>query len=173
VASMAAPVDRGRAERRAADRNGAGLAGHAIVESRSDGNQAIAFLHRIVCVGAAVHPEHQQAFWVVLVVSAQAEQRGRHGRGGLLRELDEQVGRAYAAFRRKDDDLVRPIYLRALQDTNEVLFYRLLLDHIEEMTPVVYSQIVALACWMLYRRRRSQASATNSKGNISSASQSH
>jgi hypothetical protein len=29
--------------------------------------------------------------------------------------------------------------LRALQDTNEVLFYKLLLDHIEEMTPIVYT----------------------------------
>jgi malate dehydrogenase (oxaloacetate-decarboxylating) len=36
--------------------------------------------------------------------------------------------------------------LRALQDTNEVLFYRLLLDHIEEMTPLVYMPVVALAC---------------------------
>ena len=45
---------------------------------------------------------------------------------------------------RKDDDLERHIYLRALQDTNEVLFYRLLLDHIEEMTPMVYTPTVAL-----------------------------
>src|SRR6266404_6167248 len=49
--------------------------------------------------------------------------------------LDEQVVRAYQAYRRKADDLDRHIYLRALQDTNEVLFYRLLPDHIEEMAP--------------------------------------
>jgi malate dehydrogenase (oxaloacetate-decarboxylating) len=71
--------------------------------------------------------------------------------------LQEQVVRAYEAYHRKDDDLERHIYLRALQDTNEVLFYRLLLDHIEEMTPIVYTPTVALACQQfshIYRRPR-------------------
>jgi len=71
--------------------------------------------------------------------------------------LDEQVVRAFEAYRRKDDDLERHIYLRALQDTNEVLFYRLLLDHIAEMTPIVYTPTVALACQQfshIYRRPR-------------------
>jgi malate dehydrogenase (oxaloacetate-decarboxylating) len=74
-----------------------------------------------------------------------------------VESLDEQVVRAYEAYRRKDDDLERHIYLRALQDTNEVLFYRLLLDHIEEMTPMVYTPVVALACQQfshIYRRPR-------------------
>jgi malate dehydrogenase (oxaloacetate-decarboxylating) len=67
------------------------------------------------------------------------------------------VVRAYQAYKRKDDDLERHIYLRALQDTNEVLFYRLLLDHIEEMTPMVYTPVVAQACEEfshIYRRPR-------------------
>src|SRR5439155_3211008 len=71
--------------------------------------------------------------------------------------LDEQVTRAYEAYTRKTDDLERHIYLRALQDTNEVLFYRLLFDHIEEMTPMVYTPVVALACEQfshIYRRPR-------------------
>jgi malate dehydrogenase (oxaloacetate-decarboxylating) len=71
--------------------------------------------------------------------------------------LEEQVCRAYEAYKRKDDDLERHIYLRALQDTNEVLFYRLLLDHIEEMMPIVYTPVVALACQQfshIYRRPR-------------------
>src|SRR5271165_3845183 len=71
--------------------------------------------------------------------------------------LDEQVVRAYEAYKKKDDDLERHIYVRALQDTNEVLFYRLLLDHIEEMTPIVYTPTVALACEQfshIYRRPR-------------------
>jgi len=71
--------------------------------------------------------------------------------------LDEQAVRAYEAYKRKGDDLERHIYLRALQDTNEVLFYRLLLDHIEEMTPMVYTPVVGLACQQfshIYRRPR-------------------
>ena len=71
--------------------------------------------------------------------------------------LDEQLVRAYEAYKRKDDDLERHIYLRALQDTNEVLFYRLMLDHIEEMTPLVYTPVVAQACQQfshIYRRPR-------------------
>ena len=89
------------------------------------------------------------------------EERSKYSLYGLLpphvETLDEQVGRAYEAYKRKDDDLERHIYLRALQDTNEVLFYRLLLDHIEEMTPMVYTPVVAQACQQfshIYRRPR-------------------
>src|ERR1700686_3789069 len=89
------------------------------------------------------------------------EERSRLGLHGLLppqvETLDEQVVRAYGAYKRKDDDLERHIYLRALEDTNEVLFYRLLLDHIEEMTPIVYTPVAALACQQfsqIYRRPR-------------------
>src|SRR6266478_280656 len=89
------------------------------------------------------------------------EERSKLGLHGLLppyiESIEEQVVRAYGAYKRKDDDLERHIYLRALQDTNEVLFYRLLLDHIEEMTPMVYTPVVALACQQfshIYRRPR-------------------
>ena len=89
------------------------------------------------------------------------EERSKFGLHGLLpphvESLDEQVIRAYEAYKRKDDDLERHIYLRALQDTDEILFYRLLLDHIEEMTPIVYTPVVGLACEQfshIYRRPR-------------------
>jgi len=89
------------------------------------------------------------------------QERTEFGLHGLLppqvETLDQQVVRAYEAYRRKSDDLERHIYLRALQDTNEVLFYRLLLDHIEEMTPIVYTPTVSLACEQfshIYRRPR-------------------
>lgn len=89
------------------------------------------------------------------------DERSRLGLHGLLppqvETLGEQVVRAYEAYKRKDDDLERHIYLRALQDTNEVLFYSLLLNHIEEMTPIVYTPVVALACEQfshIYRRPR-------------------
>jgi malate dehydrogenase (oxaloacetate-decarboxylating) len=90
-----------------------------------------------------------------------AEDRDALGLHGLLppqvETLDQQAVRAYEAYKRKDDDLERHIYLRALQDTDEVLFYRLLLDHIEEMTPMVYTPVVARACQQfshIYRRPR-------------------
>jgi malate dehydrogenase (oxaloacetate-decarboxylating) len=89
------------------------------------------------------------------------EERSKFGLHGLLpphvESLEEQVIRAYEAYKRKDDDLERHIYLRALQDTDEILFYRLLLDHIEEMTPIVYTPVVGLACEQfshIYRRPR-------------------
>jgi len=89
------------------------------------------------------------------------EERTKFGLHGLLppqvETLEQQVARAYEAFKKKDDDLERHIYLRGLQDTNEVLFYRLLLDHIEEMMPLVYTPTVALACEQfshIYRRPR-------------------
>jgi malate dehydrogenase (oxaloacetate-decarboxylating) len=89
------------------------------------------------------------------------DERNALGLHGLLpphvETLDEQVVRAYEAYQRKDDDLERHIYLRSVQDTNEVLFYRLLLDHLEEMTPMVYTPVVALACQQfshIYRRPR-------------------
>src|SRR4030095_14435151 len=89
------------------------------------------------------------------------EEREALGLHGLLppdvETLEAQAARAHEAYQRKNDDLERHIYLRALQDTNEVLFYRLLLDHIEEMTPVVYTPVVALGCQQfshIYRRPR-------------------
>jgi len=88
-------------------------------------------------------------------------ERTKFGLQGLLppqvETLEEQAVRAYEAYQRKDDDLERHIYLRALQDANEVLFYKLLLDHITEMTPIVYTPTVALACQQfshIYRRPR-------------------
>jgi malate dehydrogenase (oxaloacetate-decarboxylating) len=89
------------------------------------------------------------------------EERRILGLDGLLppvvETIEEQSARAYKAYLRKQDDLERHIYLRQLQDTNEVLFYRLLLDHIEEMLPIVYTPAVAEACQEfshIYRRPR-------------------
>jgi malate dehydrogenase (oxaloacetate-decarboxylating) len=89
------------------------------------------------------------------------QERTEFGLRGLLpphlETLDEQVIRAYEAFEKKDNDLERHIYLRALQDTNEIIFYKLLLDHIEEMMPLVYTPTVAVACEQfshIYRRPR-------------------
>jgi malate dehydrogenase (oxaloacetate-decarboxylating) len=88
-------------------------------------------------------------------------ERTRHGLLGLLppqvETLEQQTLRAYGAFSSRVSALDKHIFLRALQDTNEVLFYRLLLDHIEEMMPIVYTPTVASACEQfsqIYRRPR-------------------
>jgi malate dehydrogenase (oxaloacetate-decarboxylating) len=83
------------------------------------------------------------------------------GLQGLLppqtESLQQQSIRAYEAFHTKNTDLGRHIYLRQLQDSNETLFYRLMLDQVEEMMPIVYTPTVGLACQQfshIYRRPR-------------------
>jgi malate dehydrogenase (oxaloacetate-decarboxylating) len=71
--------------------------------------------------------------------------------------MDEQLARAYENYRRKDTDLERYIFLGALHDRNETLFFRLVSDHITEMTPIIYTPTVGLACQQyshIYRRPR-------------------
>ncbi|MEV5843560.1 NAD-dependent malic enzyme [Streptomyces sp. NPDC051985] len=88
-------------------------------------------------------------------------ERSALGLDGLLppavETLDEQVTRAREAFHGYDKPLNRHIYLRQLQDTNEVLFYRLVTEHLEEMLPIVYTPTVGEACRRfssIYRRPR-------------------
>jgi malate dehydrogenase (oxaloacetate-decarboxylating) len=88
-------------------------------------------------------------------------ERAALGLRGLLpphvESLQQQSIRAYEAFKTKNTDLGRHIYLRQLQDSNETLFYRLMLDHVEEMMPIVYTPTVGLACEQfshIYRRPR-------------------
>ncbi|MFF0012063.1 NAD-dependent malic enzyme [Streptomyces sp. NPDC005374] len=89
------------------------------------------------------------------------EERAAHRLDGLLppavETLDEQAERAYEAFLGYDKPLNRHIYLRQLQDTNEILFHRLVTGHLEEMLPVVYTPTVGEACRRfseIYRRPR-------------------
>ena len=56
--------------------------------------------------------------------------------------LDSQSRRVYAQYSRQPDDLSKNLYLTALRDRNEVLFYRLLSDHVEEMLPIVYTPTI-------------------------------
>jgi malic enzyme len=78
------------------------------------------------------------------------EERLALGLEGLLPHavstLEQQARRAYANIARKTDALERYIGLAALQDRNEHLFYRVLVDHIEEFLPIVYTPTVARAC---------------------------
>src|SRR5690349_15503491 len=77
------------------------------------------------------------------------EQRADLGLTGLLPSgvstLDGQLRRTYAQFCRGTSDLAKWVYLTNLRSRNEVLFYKLLSEHIEEMLPIVYTPTVGLA----------------------------
>jgi malate dehydrogenase (oxaloacetate-decarboxylating) len=78
------------------------------------------------------------------------EERRELGLLGLLplhsSTIDEQLARVYENYRLKDNDVERYIFLTALQDRNEILFYRLLNEHITEMMPIIYTPTVGEAC---------------------------
>ncbi|PFS16137.1 NAD-dependent malic enzyme [Bacillus cereus] len=77
------------------------------------------------------------------------EERDELGLKGLLPPavltLDEQARRAYEQFCSQPDDLLKNVYLTALHDRNEVLFYRILTNHLREMLPIVYTPTVGVA----------------------------
>jgi len=60
--------------------------------------------------------------------------------------IEEQLARVYENYLRKDSNIERYIFLTALQDRNEILFYRLLQEHITEMMPIVYTPTVGDGC---------------------------
>jgi malate dehydrogenase (oxaloacetate-decarboxylating) len=89
------------------------------------------------------------------------EQRQALGLQGLLPSgvstLEGQLRRVYAQYRRQPDDLAKNVMLGNMRDRNEVLFYRLLAEHLEEMLPIVYTPTVGKAIEQYsheYRRPR-------------------
>ncbi len=59
--------------------------------------------------------------------------------------IEQQAQRAYQQYVRQPDDLAKNVFLTALADRNETLFYHLLLEHVEEMLPIVYTPTVGTA----------------------------
>lgn len=84
-----------------------------------------------------------------------AQERDLYQLNGLLpphiETIEEQAARCYQAYSVKTEPLEKHIYLRALQDRNETLFYRLILDHLDEMMPIIYTPVVGQACQLFHR----------------------
>jgi malate dehydrogenase (oxaloacetate-decarboxylating) len=78
------------------------------------------------------------------------EERRNFNLIGLLppvyESIDEQVERCYHQYSSFDEPINKHIYLRAVQDNNETLFYRLLSEHLVEMLPIIYTPTVGDAC---------------------------
>jgi malate dehydrogenase (oxaloacetate-decarboxylating) len=81
------------------------------------------------------------------------EERASLGLVGLhpygVSTLEQQVARGLESYRRKPDDLERYLFLLGLLNRNETLFYRLLVENLIEMLPIVYTPTVGQACQQL------------------------
>ncbi|MFV1969876.1 MAG: NAD-dependent malic enzyme [Acidimicrobiia bacterium] len=87
------------------------------------------------------------------------DERTVFGLTGLLPDhvasIDEQLLRVRVQFDSKTRDIDKNVYLNALMDRNETLFYRFVLENLEEVVPVIYTPVVAKACshWSrIYRK---------------------
>ncbi|MGS2742366.1 NAD-dependent malic enzyme [Halomonas sp. LS-001] len=71
--------------------------------------------------------------------------------------INEQLARAYLQYQQCNSDLERHVHLRAIQDDNETLYFRLVSEHLEEMLPIIYTPTVGKACQEfsnIYRNHR-------------------
>ena len=100
-------------------------------------------------------------------------ERERLGLLGLLppavQTPAEQASRAYDNYLKAGDDVRRYLFLAGLQDRNETLFCRLVLDHLEEMVPVIYTPTVGKACEQyshIYRRARGLYVSIDDRGRV-------
>lgn len=89
------------------------------------------------------------------------EERAKYGLTGRLpvvvETLEQQATRAYRQFSSYEKNIEKYIFLDQLHNRNEVLYYKLLIDHLAEMLPVVYDPTVgeAIKKWSRdYRRSR-------------------
>lgn len=83
--------------------------------------------------------------------------------------IDQQKKRIMENFNNKQDDLEKYIFLIALQDRNETLFYKTVTDEIETMMPIIYTPVVGEACQKyghIFRRPRGLYISKNDQGNI-------
>ena len=101
------------------------------------------------------------------------EERKLLGLCGLLppsvSTQEEQAERVLENFKKKPNDLEKYIYLIDLEDRNENLFYRVVMDNIEQMMPIIYTPTVGQACVeynRIFRRPRGLYIAATHRGRI-------
>ena len=101
------------------------------------------------------------------------EERDQLGLRGLVpprfTTQAEQQARVLENFRKKTAAIEKYIYLISLQDRNEHLFYRVVMDHVEEMMPIIYTPTVGEACTSfshIFRRPRGLYVTAQDKGRI-------
>lgn len=89
----------------------------------------------------------------------------------VVSSMEQQVERAMYNVRNKDSDIERYVFLSALQKRNERLYFRLLIDHTEELMPYVYTPTVGQACQefaSIFRETSGFYISIENKGNIAS-----
>lgn len=87
----------------------------------------------------------------------------------IVLTIDEQKKRIMENFNNKHNDLEKYIFLIALQDRNETLFYKTVTDEIETLMPIIYTPVVGEACQKyghIFRRPRGLYISKNDQGNI-------
>jgi malate dehydrogenase (oxaloacetate-decarboxylating)(NADP+) len=101
------------------------------------------------------------------------DERRALGLEGLLPpivfSMDQQAQRVLENYQRKPTDLERYLHLASLQDRNETLFYRVVIDNLEQMMPIVYTPTVGQACQQfghIFRRGRGMYVSYEDRGNV-------
>lgn len=102
-----------------------------------------------------------------------SDEREQLGLLGLLppsvQSPADQVERAWGNYQRAGDDVRRYLFLAGLQDRNEQLFAQLVLQHLDEMVPIIYTPTVGKACEQyshIYRRARGLYVSAADRGRI-------
>src|SRR5689334_7817451 len=83
--------------------------------------------------------------------------------------IEEQARRVLAALARKPNDIEKYIYLVGLQDRNQTLFYRVVVDHLEQLMPILYTPTVGQACQEyahIFRRPRGVYVTSRDRGRV-------